>query len=478
LITISRCRARQLRAVFRPALLGITTKRPVLPLVFQADPAVGLRVRFHHAPLAVEQIVAGTFRPTETILVPLDVLAEVESRDDSPVVFESIAPDRTLVRWDDRGIPQHREHTVPEPASLPTFPDLPASFESVPASLLDALAEAGRVTSEDNTRYDLRNIQFHARTTELIATDGHQLLIQRTGRPTWDGDVLVRPSPLFASKALPRDRPIRIGKTDSHVVLQVGDVTIWLTIQTDARFPRIDGILPADSTRVTSLQFDTEDAAFLATALDRLPGANADGEPITIDLNGQIAIRAQGDDERPTEVVLNRSRFTGMPVRLSTNRRFLAHALDLGFGEIRIPGPEGPLVAQDGQRTFVWQPLNVESAIAPTDAAQRIESATTGNGSHAAIVCPEPRTTRTTMPERASHNGPATTSSTNGQGEGPSSSLAQLIRDAEALHTALAEAKAQTTRLIAGLRSQRKKSRLVHETLRSLRQLGLAEVAE
>ena len=82
------------------------------------------------------------------------------------------------------------------------------------------------------------------------------------------------------------------------------------------------------------------------------------------------------------------------------------------------------------------------------------------------------------MPERASHNGPATTSSTNGQGEGPSSSLAQLIRDAEALHTALAEAKAQTTRLIAGLRSQRKKSRLVHETLRSLRQIGLAEVAE
>ncbi len=68
---------------------------------------------------------------------------------------------------------------------------------------------------------------------------------------------------------------------------------------------------------------------------------------------------------------------------------------------------------------------------------------------------------------------------TNGSGtSSPAVSLAQLIRDAEALHATLAEAKAQSTRLMAGLRSQLEKTRLVSEAMRSLRQIGLAEVAD
>ena len=56
-------------------------------------------------------------------------------------------------------------------------------------------------------------------------------------------------------------------------------------------------------------------------------------------------------------------------------------------------------------------------------------------------------------------------------------SLAELIQEAEALHAALADARSRTARLIAGLRRQRKQSRLVNETLKSLRQLKLVETA-
>ncbi len=101
-------------------------------------PTPACALRFHHAPLAVEQLVPGTFRPAETILVPLDVLAEVEGRDDTPVVFEAAELGRTFVRWQDRGIPQAREHTIRAPDGLPPFPDLPARFESVSSGLLDA----------------------------------------------------------------------------------------------------------------------------------------------------------------------------------------------------------------------------------------------------------------------------------------------------------------------------------------------------
>ena len=56
-------------------------------------------------------------------------------------------------------------------------------------------------------------------------------------------------------------------------------------------------------------------------------------------------------------------------------------------------------------------------------------------------------------------------------------SLAALIQEAEALHASLADAKSRTTRLISGLRRQRKQTRLVNETLRSLRQFRLVETA-
>ena len=62
-------------------------------------------------------------------------------------------------------------------------------------------------------------------------------------------------------------------------------------------------------------------------------------------------------------------------------------------------------------------------------------------------------------------------------GGGPGG-LAALIGEAEALHDALADAKARTHRLIGALRRHRKQARLTSATLTALRQLKLQEVAE
>ena len=56
--------------------------------------------------------------------------------------------------------------------------------------------------------------------------------------------------------------------------------------------------------------------------------------------------------------------------------------------------------------------------------------------------------------------------------------LAALIREAEALHEALGDARARARRLIVALRRQRKQARLMAATLASLQQLRLQEVAE
>ncbi len=86
------------------------------------------------------------------------------------------------------------------------------------------------------------------------------------------------------------------------------------------------------------------------------------------------------------------------------------------------------------------------------------------------------------MSERVPSNGqePGIQASDNGHAASDSSgsSLAAMIQDTEALHGTLTEARANLARLITGLRRHRKQSRLLHETLRSIKQLRLTETSE
>ena len=128
----------------------------------------------------------------------------------------------------------------------------------------------------------------------------------------------------------------------------------------DLRFPDVDRILPGPRDAATRLRLDPADARFLLDALGRLPGADEPNAPATVDLNGKIAVRARAAGEGPaTELVLSRSAYTGPPVRLQTNREFLARAIRLGFTEVEVvdadtpaglPGrPPGPGLAAAGE---------------------------------------------------------------------------------------------------------------------------------
>jgi hypothetical protein len=304
-------------------------------------------------------------------------------------------------------------------------------------------------------------------------------------------DVLIRRSPIFANRDLPRDQPVAIGKTDSNVVLRVGPWTLFFEIQADARFPQVDRVIPAPQATATRLQLDAEDAAFLGQALDRLPGADEQFSPATVDCNGKIAVRARAVHEtQVTELVLNRSHYTGTPIRLNTNRAYLARAIRLGFHEIEIADAGTPLVCRDGKRVYCWQPLSHESALEPTKNVICIES--TAQTTPAAIPADEPpQPARITLNERikaTKHSGPtnvATNVPANGATNGhvaPENtepvSLAALIQEAEALHETLSAVKTRAGRFIVALRRYRKRERLMTSALESLQQLKLQEVAE
>jgi hypothetical protein len=478
-ITISRRQVRHLRAVFRRSVLGIGHRGSIPPLVLRAE-GTQLRAQYRYSALAVEHVEPGSYQPGETITLPLDALADIEGKEDSPIVLEAVAPDKTVVRWEDHGIPQTREYAVPVLDKLAALPELPRSWSEAPAALLDALAEATITGSDDNTRYTLSCIQLKGNSGAIVATDGHQLLVQGGFRFPWDGDVLIKRSPVFACKELPRDRPLALARTDEWVVLRAGAWSIGFEIQ-EGRFPRIDQVVPATTATATWLRLDDADAAFLAQALDRLPGADEANSPATVDLNGRVAVRTQGADHTPvTELVLARSRSTGAAVRFNTNREFLARAIRLGFIEIEISDAEAPVVCRDGRRTFAWQPLSPESALEPTDDVTRITSDSPVTPT--AIRPDAPLKARTLVSERTTPAGPGAT--TNGASNGhatpegiAATGLAALIQEAEALHEALADAKARASRLTVALRRYRRRERLVSTTLASLKALKLQDVA-
>lgn len=485
MITITRRQARGLRGVFRRAALGITHRRPVPPLLLHAGDAQ-LRAQYRYAGLALEHAAPGPYLTAETVALPLDALADVEGRDESAVVIESLAPDRTAVRWDDRGVPQTREYTVPPPGPMVTFPEHPPCPTEVSTGLLDALAEATATGAEEDTRYALSCILMTATTGAVVATDGRQLLVRGGFAFPWDGDVLVRRSPVFASRALPRDRPASLARTDTHVVLQAGAWTLWLEIQAKARFPRIEHVIPDPSAVTTRLRLDGGDAAFLARVLDRLPGGDVANGPVTVDLNGRVAVRARASAHGPvTELVLARSGYTGAPVRVSTNRGFLARAVRLGFTAVEVVDADSPLVCRDGPRVYAWQPLSKESAIDPGDDVTRVESCPSNpppaDGpemtANARDAMSESNEKAGDQPGPDDHPGDTVRAGDTAAPGQVGPGLAALVAEAEALHAALADARTRAGRLTAALRRHRKKERLVDATLASLRALKLDGVS-
>jgi len=484
MITLTRRRAHGLRTVFRRSALGIAHRGPVAPIVFLAEGGQ-LRARHRYAHLAIEHTAPSQWPSSGSVALPLDALADLEGRDESALALDPVAADRTVVRWSDKGIPKVHDYAIPTIAETSSFPSSPDTWSEVPADLLVALAEATATSAEDDTRYALGCLLLKAGRDghEVVATDGRQVLIRGGFAFPWAGDVLIRRSPLFASRELPRDRPWSIGRTDTHLALKCDPWTVLLEIQAQARFPRVDMVFPTPESATARLRLDPADAIFLTEALGRLPGPDAPNAPVTVDLNGRIAVRARGpESDATTELVLSRSSYGGAPVRFQTNRDFLARAVRLGFAEVEVVDPTSPIVCRAGHRAYAWQPLDADSAIGPTEDVTRIESHLQPQPQAPRPPEAPPRTSPP-MTERIKPEEPITRvgDPTNGRPEATpdpaATGLVALIREAESLHEALGEARTRSQKLIVALRRQRKQARLMAATLNTLRQLKLQEVA-
>jgi hypothetical protein len=280
MIEITRSLARSFRAVCRRAS---RTGSRTLPVVFTSGPK-GLTIHSHQGEVAVAYRLPGDFAP-EVIALPVDVLAEVEGKEDSPVMLERTGSEQCLVSWQDKGIPRAQEYAILEAIALP---EPPAQFSSPGDGFLAALDEAMQTANPEATRLGLFRVQLRA-SGSIVGTDGKQLLLQHGFPFPWDQDRLVARTNVFGLGELRRQETVGIGQTDSHAVVRAGPWDVYLCIDKEARYPKAEDVIPKISASTgTHWQLSPEDAAFLLRSLPGLPGAEEDYSPVTLDLGQSL----------------------------------------------------------------------------------------------------------------------------------------------------------------------------------------------
>lgn len=467
---ITRRLAGRLRSVFRQAL-SLPTRGTMPKIELVAGPS-GLRIRCGLGQAAAEFRLDGE-QPEETAYIPFELLRDVEGRRETPVAIHE-HDGRVTATWHDGSIPQMTQHASPVVVAK-DWPSRPERLDENPPRLIRALAEACATTDPDSLRYALGCVLLCGDPERIVATDGRQLLIEEGFSFPWDGELLLPASKVFGNKRLCiDDDPVRVGRTDQWLTLGVGPWTFWWQPEREGRFPDVTRQIGRPELSIASFEMPAADRAFLADNLPRLPGDGMLGDPVTVDLNGSVAIRARAADQpTATELILSHATRRGEPVRINTSRRYLNRAVRLGFDRIHVFSPRSPVLACDGSRTYVWALLDADSALKPSEDAVRIESAKTQAPSP--VRRPRPRTKRRTSstmptksdkPTRAGDNGHA--KSTN---HDPNDTPTDAIQQATALRASLREAVAQTTELIRTLKAERRQNKQLRGALASLRRL-------
>jgi hypothetical protein len=284
MIEIPRSSARTIRAVFRRLAARGTT-----PVVSFMAGIGGLFVRLHRTDILAEYRLEGDHQPEELAL-PFAAFAAFEGRNGT-VTLESTGPGTVQARWSDAGVPQVVDYDIVDADKLIPHPAPPETLTAMPDGFLKAMADASECVARDNPRYALTHLQLRGAGETIVATDGRHLLSQSGFSFPWQDDALVPASSLFGCKDL-HGQPAQLGRTDTHVVLNTGPCRLSFPIEKNGRYPHTDEVIPKASSIASTAHLDADDGAYLARVLPRLPGAEDDDSPVTIDFGAAISIRA------------------------------------------------------------------------------------------------------------------------------------------------------------------------------------------
>lgn len=369
MITISRALIRELKTVFSRGL-GITSRQTGPPVEFLVDQD-GLRIRTQNQQVALEYRLPLEGLESQHVVSPFGLLRCCHGVKSDPVQLQ-VENEKIRAEWQDAGIPQSIEYPV---VKCEEFPELPERLASNDFRLMVALGDACETATTDSARYALDHLQLRGSEGQVIGTDGRQLLIQDGFQFPWEGELLVPANRLLCCRELRRGKSVDVGSTAEWVVFRSGPWTVWLRINEKARFPDVMELVNQGTEPVATLQVPDKDADFICSALKPKPFHQEDAGKVTLDLNGEVTVRArEGGQEQQRDYILCRSERSGESLRINTSRDYFRRALQLGFREINLSGSDTPAFCREGHRTYVWALLTQADAVQHQSDAVRIES--------------------------------------------------------------------------------------------------------
>jgi DNA polymerase III sliding clamp (beta) subunit (PCNA family) len=378
--------------------------------------------------------------------------------------------DKSLeANWSDKQVPQRKQFTVyPQEKVSKTLTTLkkPTTWHSLPMDFWEALSHAVPCCDHESSRYALGCIQLRGQHGELAATDGRQIYLHGGWQLPFEDTLLIPGNAILGCKELAQQESVQIALTTDALWFQLGSWSIRLVIDQQGRFPDIYRVIPAAEKLPTKLILTESDAQFLLNSLDALPGQAEQYHPVTLELNGHVAIRGRADQANPpTELILSQSQRQGAEFLSTMNREYLAKALKLGFREFKFGSTNTPVLCQNGHRTYLFAMLDDKSAIPTTATALRIES----SQQPASVAIPKPLSKpQLVMPKTTPRfeTKPITTPA-----PVPTSATPKPLEAAALLRDTLRTALQQTSELITSLKRQKQQSKLMQSTLASLKQL-------
>jgi hypothetical protein len=455
MILFTRAVARDFRALFARCVSG-RPRGPAPPVIVRAHD-----VRRTVAATTPDGVTLTHCSPAakvgdDLLVLPAEVMAEVEGGTDEPVTLDRPLKARGVVRW----------HGGTEPRTLPVELILPGKQHELPVParltpvavrLLAALHECGRTAARESGRYALSKVQLQGTAGRVAGTDGKVALLWRGFDFPFADDVLVPALPVFGARPLARLTDVRVGRTATHLAVAVGSWVVWLPTDAKAKFPDVAAVVPRHAP--TTAGIDGSDVAELLGALPGLPGSDHELRPVTLDADGVVRVRGRAEGgEQPGEtrqVTLTHSPATGPAVQVVLDRRVLARALVLGCHTLRLT-PEKPVVAEGDDLTLVAAQLDPDLTVPPAEGEPPASPTDADN-------TPTPTDTERREAMKPESNGHMS----------PRGDPADPLEIAEALRDALADAAARAARLVTALRHSRKEKKALASVLTSLKQLNL-----
>lgn len=379
MITISRRLAKTVASMVRRTLrlAGRAAAEQIVQVFTDREGLRIIAVGEHHA-IEYGQALVGL--KTALVVVPLKALTTVAADSDEDCTLGEDWRGATSFSWRAGKVPQAKTFDPVDPAKIKTLPIDSIDWTSQPPDFLIALREAFRTTDDASSRFAMTCVQIRGENGAIAATDGRALYSHIGFSFPFRDSLLLRPTHVFERDDLFDRGPVSIGLAGDHLAIRTGPWNLYLGINRDGRFPNVDAVVPHVDGDTPRIELGAGDGAFLGENLKRLPARDDVNQPVTVDIDGKVTIRAREPDSTAMDYVLTGSQHQGEKCCAAIDRRYLERAAQLGFTTISFTGAESPVVCRDGYRTFVWATLD-KSQISPLSPdAVVIESANSPRG--------------------------------------------------------------------------------------------------